>query len=391
MLKFTINMKELKPIVDKISTVIDKNSRIPASRRCYFHITDDQKLRVYATDWNHFLEIECDAAHGIECGKIGIDIDDLKIITKMTGEVTVMETTANKKSAVTVRSHGKCMTLPGHFEDGMDLPEMENADQAVLLDSSWLLETVTKLSSFTMKNVANPLSGCICLNTQTKQAEALDGHHAGMRRIPENASIYWEGEIKLPHYSFSVLKTILDKTPGKDVLVSRDGKYIKISGQGFTYIARQVDGKFFDMNRALKEAVHNAPYRITAEREEFIKIIQYASSLIKKDKTSLILHGANERLFSYLNTGQYEILDEISTGKAELPEKFFIGFSPCQLLNILKVLDTKTIELHVGNEKSIAYVKEREYDFLICPTCIIPEDKKAAEKLILTGFTCDSV
>lgn len=101
---------------------------------------------------------------------------------------------------------------------------------------------------------------------------------------------------------------------------------------------------------------------------------------------SFILHETKGHLFSYLNTGQYEILDEVSTGKAQLPEEFFIGFPPYRLLNILKVLDTETMELYVGGEKSIAYVKGSEYEFLICPTHIKAENKKAAEKLILTEF-----
>lgn len=391
MLKFTIDMSDLKPIIDKVSAVIDKKNRIPALKRCYFHTTDHQTLRVYATDWNHFLEMECDAVRGIECGRIGIDIDDLKIITKMTGEVTVTETLMNKKSAAAIRNNGKCLTLQIHFEEGMDMPEMDNADRAMSLDSSWLLETVLKLSRFTMENKANPLEGAICLNTRTKRVEALDGHRLGIRKMPEDAPIHWEGEIKLPHRSFSVLKMILDKTPGKDVLISRNGKFIKIIGSDFAYMARETEGKFFDIDRSLKDDLRDIPHCITAEREEFIKIIQYACSLMKKERISLVMHGANGRLFSYMNAGRYEIFDEVSTGKTELPEGFFIGFAPYLLLDILKVLDTKTIKLYVANEKLPAYIKENGYEFLICPATVKPEDKETVKKLITTGFTYDSV
>lgn len=386
MLKFTINMENLKPIIDKVSAVIDKKTRISALRRCYFHITDHQTLRIYATDFSHFLEMECDDVWGTECGRIGIDIDDLKIITKMLGEVTVTETLMNKKPAATIKNHGKYVTLPVLFEDGLDMPQMDHEDQVMSLDSFWLLETLLNLSCFTLDDKANQLAGSICLNTRAKRAEALDGHHAGIRKMPEDVFVHWEGELKLPHQSFSVLKMILDKTPGKDVLISRNGKYIKIIGPGFTYMTREVEGKFFNIDRSLKDALCNVPYRITAGRKELIKIIQYVNSLIKKGRITLILHKSNDHLFSYANTGQCEILDEVSSGQAKLPEGLFIGFYPSPLLDILKVLDSEIIELYVANEKSLAYVKENEYEFLICPGIIKTEDKERIEKLITTDF-----
>lgn len=387
MLKFTIDMKNLKPIIDKVSAVIDKKTRTPVLKRCYFHTTDHQTLRVYATDFNHSLEMECEAVWGTECGRIGIDMDDLKIITKMTGEITATVTVTDKKYVATIRNRGKCVTLPAYFEEGVDPLQMDHEDQVMSLDSSWLLETILKLSCFTMDDKANRLAGSICLNTRAKRAEALDGHHAGLRKIPENAFIHWEGELKLSHQSFSVLKMVLDKTPGKDVLISRNGKYIKITSPDFAYTTREVEGNFFNIDHSLQYALCNIPYCITAEKEELIKIIQYVNGLIKEGRVSLILHESDRRLFSYANTGKHEILDEVSSGQIRLPEEFFIGFYPSPLLDILKVLDSKTIELYVATEKSLAYVKENEYEFLICPGIIKPEDKERIEKLITTDFT----
>lgn len=385
MLKFTIDFKDFKPIIEKVTMVIDKKSLMPAPRRIYFQTTDCRKLRVYGTDFSHFLEVECDAVHGIECGRIGIDADDLKILTKMAGDVTVTETVVEGKPAVTVRNRKKCVTLPACFEEGMDLPAMEDVAPAMLIDGSWLLETVSKLSCFTTDGKLNPLLGSICLNTREKQAEALDSQHAGIRAFPEDAYIYRDGEIKLPHQSFPLLKMLLDKKPGKEVLIFKDEKYVKIAGTDFTYVVRGIEGKFFDLKQILAKGACCTPYRITAGREEFMKVLQYGSSLVGKKKVPIILNGADGRLFTYLNTGRYEILDELSTGEAELPEDFFISFFLCQLQNILKVMNGETVELYMESDRLNVYAKEGEYSFLICPTRIKPEDKEAVKKLILAG------
>ncbi|RGY95320.1 hypothetical protein [Clostridium sp. AM58-1XD] len=70
------------------------------------------------------------------------------------------------------------------------------------LDSFWLLETLLKLSCFTMDDKANQLAGSICLNTRAKRAEALDVHHAGIRKMPEDVFIHWEGELKLKSLAY---------------------------------------------------------------------------------------------------------------------------------------------------------------------------------------------
>lgn len=282
MLKFTVNMKDLKSIIDKVSMVVDRKTLVPALRKCYFQVTDCQRLRMYATDYNHFLEMNCETVHGAQCGRVGIDVDDLKTITKMTGDISITETLANGKPLVTVKNQKKCILLPAYLEEGIDWPEMKNAKPILQMDSSWFLETISKLSCFTIEDTANPVAGSICLNARTKQAEALDGNHAGVRKFPDKTFIHQNEEVKLPNRSFPVLKTLLNKKTGEWILIFKDEKYVEIAMAGFCYIIRETEGGFFDVKRMLMDAACHNSYRITVNKEDFIKVVQYGNSLVKK-------------------------------------------------------------------------------------------------------------
>lgn len=382
MLEFTIESKDLKPMIETVSMAICRKSPISTLHQIYFHTTEDQRLRIYGTDLSHFVEIYSDSICGIECGRVGIDVDDLKIITKMVGSITITETTADGKPVVTIKNQKKCVTLPACVEEGINLPEMKNAELFMTLDASWLLETISKLACFTTVGETNPLLGALCLNTCSKQAEALDGHHVGIRKMPEAVKINQLGTAMLSYQSFPILKKLLDKNQDMEVSLLKEKKYIKITGRDFVYVIRRIEGEYFDVGKMMMDNSSRSSYYFTTSKEALIKVIQYGSSLAKKNKTSLIFHKLGGRLFSHFDSGRYEILDEIDVDKMELPEHFFFGFTPCKVLDILKVLDTETMTLHIENEKSCAYIQGNEYSFLICAAHITPDNKEAVRKCI---------
>lgn len=89
MMKFTIYAKVLKEMIEKAATTIDKKSVLENLRRLYMQIDKNETLRIWGSDLNHYTEIRNNSVYLTSPGVVGIDIDDIKIITKMTGEVTI--------------------------------------------------------------------------------------------------------------------------------------------------------------------------------------------------------------------------------------------------------------------------------------------------------------
>lgn len=93
MIKFTMNAKELKIMMDKVMTAVNKKVSVPSLKRLYFSIDDKGILKILSTDIDHYVEVRTKNVYHTEPGMLGIDIEDIKIISKMSGEITVEDIT----------------------------------------------------------------------------------------------------------------------------------------------------------------------------------------------------------------------------------------------------------------------------------------------------------
>lgn len=85
MIKFTMNAKELKVMIDKGMTAIDKKHCNPEYKKLYFQIDQSGLLRVLGSNAEQYIEIRSDQTYDVQPGVFGIDIADIKIVTKMKG------------------------------------------------------------------------------------------------------------------------------------------------------------------------------------------------------------------------------------------------------------------------------------------------------------------
>lgn len=57
MIKFTMNAKELKIMMDKVMTAVNKKVSVPSLKRLYFSIDDKGILKILSTDIDHYVEV----------------------------------------------------------------------------------------------------------------------------------------------------------------------------------------------------------------------------------------------------------------------------------------------------------------------------------------------
>ena len=93
MMKFTMNAKDLKVMMEKGMAAINKKATLSTLTRLYFQIDKNGILKVLGTDMEHWAEVRTDNAYDTQPGVFGIDVDDIKIISKMSGEITLEDVT----------------------------------------------------------------------------------------------------------------------------------------------------------------------------------------------------------------------------------------------------------------------------------------------------------
>ena len=148
MIKFTMNAKELKTMMDKTMTVVNKKAYVPSLKRLYFSIDDKGILKILSTDIEHYVEVRTKNVYHTEPGMLGIDIEDIKIISKMSGEITVEDITSDKEEKINIKCGKKNVSIPRFENTDVSLPALDNGENILDVKENWLSETILNLSVF---------------------------------------------------------------------------------------------------------------------------------------------------------------------------------------------------------------------------------------------------
>lgn len=307
MMKFTVNAKELKTMMEKVITAINKKAALANLTRLYFQVDENDILKVWGTNLDHYIEVRTDMVYQTKPGVVGIDNDDVKIISKMTGEITLEDISTETEMKINIRCGKKNVTIPKYDNTDIFLPPMDETEEKMLiLKENWLLETVTNLDVYTSDNEAQRMLQVFNFNAKSKRIEALDGYRIGMRtletqticKVPENPF----DTVKIHKICVPVLKKILDKKSEREIVVTQDKKYIKVEGNNFTYIIHRVDGEYFKTEQMLNIPTN---FKFVADRENILGVMKYNADLVKmdgNDKIPVVLHSENGKLYSYVDT-----------------------------------------------------------------------------------------
>lgn len=367
MMKFTMNAKELKAMMEKGLAAIDKKVTLDSLKKLYMQVEEDGTVKMWGTDMEHFAEIRTNNVWNTSPGVIGIDIDDIKIISKMSGEVTLEDISTEKQQRINVKCGKKIVTIPRYANTDIFLPAMDDTETHILsVAENWLLETIVNLSLFTAGTDVNKMMDVFNFNTKQKRIEALDGFRIGMRSL-ENQNIIVETEnpfdtVKLHVKCLPVFKKIMDKKSDSEVKVYQDQKFIRVEGKDFTYIIKRVDGQYFNIEQML---TNSRDFVFNVDREEMLNVMKYNADMVKAEKKPTILHSENGKLYSFLRTSRYETFDEIEAKNLTMNDDLFIGFNSHYLVDVLSIVDSDKPVFRGSKRNAPMFIDGNEYSFLI--------------------------
>lgn len=378
MMKFSMDAKMFKTVLDKVLTVINPKSKLT---KVFLKIDDNGTLRMWGTNIDHYLEVRSEDVFNTSSGMLGIEIDGAKLITKMKGIISVEE--LDKK--IDVQCGKKTIGIPKYENSEIFLPVMEDAEDIVSVKENWLLETLVNLNSYTDNHAPHSLMSVFNFNTQKGRVEALDGHCIGTRSLKNQkvlkVSDGREDTVRIHNMCVPVLKKCLDKKSEKEVIISQNEKKVKVEGKNFTYIAERVEGDYFDTEKILKISDE---FEFIPNRENFLEIMKYCSSVISSssERIPITLYSKNGKMYSYLRTKLCEVVDEVDLKNK--PANFEICFNPQFLENVFSIVDSDYPRCIGVSAKSPIIIKGDEYSFLVLPVSSVraKEDRENIEAYI---------
>ena len=378
-MKFTMNAKELKTMMEKGIAAIDKKASLSSLTRLYFEVDGNGIVKVLGTNIEHYAEVRTDSAYQTSPGVLGISIDDIKIISKMSGEISIEDVSTEKEMKINIRCGKKNVTIPRYENTDIFLPSMDDTEEKIFtVKENWLLDTVVNLNTYTSDAISNKMFQVFNFNAKSKRVEALEGHRIGMRTL-ENQTIHTVAEnpfdmVKLNNICVPVFKKIMDKKSEKEVVISQDKKYIKVEGNDFTYIVRRIDGEYFKVDQMLDIA---EDFRFAPDRESILEAMKYDADLAKADNADrkpVVLHSDNGNLYSYINTVKYEAFDELKTKEIQMKDGLYIAFNPQFLADAFSIVDSDNPVCIGNNAKAPMLITGNEYSFLVLPVNITSDD-----------------
>ena len=374
-----MNAKDLKVMMEKGMAAINKKATLSTLTRLYFQIDENGILKVLGTDMEHWAEVRTDSAYQTSPGVLGISIDDIKIISKMSGEISIEDISTENEMKINIRCGKKNVTIPRYENTDIFLPSMDDTEEKIFtVKENWLLDTVVNLNTYTSDAISNKMFQVFNFNAKSKRVEALEGHRIGMRTL-ENQTIHTVAEnpfdmVKLYNICVPVFKKIMDKKSEKEVVISQDKKYIKVEGNDFTYIVRRIDGEYFKVDQMLNIA---EDFRFTPDRESILEAMKYDADLAKADNADrkpVVLHSDNGNLYSYINTVKYEAFDELETKEIQMKDSLYIAFNPQFLADAFSIVDSDNPVCIGNNAKAPMLITGNEYSFLVLPINITSDD-----------------
>lgn len=365
-MKFEILTKEFKTLTEKAATCILKKAPVADLTRICLNVTEKGILEVKAANMEHYITVTSGLVFGTESGSCTIDNEDLKVINKLPGMVTVTK----EENKLIFDNGKKKLYIPCYDTYKINFPELKKDKTSHVIDmtETWMLETLTKLDTFTPHEYKNIAIECFNFNTKKNRIEALDGHRIGLRTL-NNCNIgeeKQETKYMLSNKCVPVFKKVLDKKSDNLITYQTDGKYNKITGNNFVYYSKCIDTSYFKTEEMLNES---AEYSCTVNRENLMEIAKYNKDLriSKEDNKPMVLKCKNNTLYSYMRTSRYETLDTVETKDFNVKEGFTIAFNPSCMFEGLNIMEKEDAKIELKHSKAPVLVTCGEYQYLLLP------------------------
>lgn len=367
-MKFTIDSKMLKNSIDKAMTVVNKKATFPMLAAVYFSADEKGKVNLMGTNLEHWVEIE-NIAFGTP-GAFSIGADDVNVLMKMSGDITMEDVTEKDEKKIIVTCGKKTVTFHG-YEMELEMPKMKDDELILNLDESWLLETVTNLYSFTAINEVNKMLENFHFDTINGRVDACDGHRIGIRSLEtqkiERVAKNDLENVLLNNACVSVFKKVLNKNGNSTISIFQDKKYVNVVGDDFSYIAKRIDGKYFELNRMFGNETN---YSFTPDVKDIVSVLKYDYDLLKGMSKPVVIHASEGKLYMYAKSSKYEMLDEIDIRFMDMSDNLFAGFNPHYLLDVFSIVDTDEPVCRGCGAYGPLYIDGNEYSFLVLPVKI---------------------
>ena len=263
-MKFTIDSATFKNITERASAVSNKTGfTVYETSVNLIADAESQKVIVKSTNLNAFAEVFTDNVSVQESGNVFVDVDDLKRLYNIIGDLTV----ESDGKTLLVRGSKKQGEVCATEQNNMDFPQVDG-EMAFAADKEDMLDTFSKLScclESDMNGAKKLFAGFNVADVLCRpRIAALDGYRAAVR-VTE-----WKYRIGLnitvPGYIVKELTKVSANKKTEEITVYASDKHARFVGSDFAYTTRLLKGKYLDIDSLLVLKEQTYAFEIAADK-----------------------------------------------------------------------------------------------------------------------------
>lgn len=366
-MKFNINAKVFKNITERVAIILNKKNIFPAFRTLVIE-TDNNMVKVFGTSdyLNSYVAVYTDDVDIIETGIGYIDVQFLKRLYNITGEITV-ETFNGKLRISNFKKQSEVYTEPFDYTYMSDNQKKELLFKA---DKDDFLDTICKLTCCLSTNEQKALfTGYNIVNTDSYIYIISCDSYKLMKRDTN-----WNGEqdfnITIPNIT-KYLKKIFANKEDEIISVYSDNKKIWFEGIDFVYIVSLLKGNYPDLTNNLNDG--NYDYWFDVEAKELMNICKEYYDIIKEDdnknKFPMYMCFTENGFNTAIVTSNYITSDVIEIYYNNVPREMIWAVNPKYIKDVMNVFGDNIITIHGRNNeiKPWKFVDDKGYSAIISP------------------------
>jgi DNA polymerase-3 subunit beta len=355
-MKFVISREALLRPLNLAAGVVERRQTLPILANVLL-VLNGQRLSITGTD----LEVELVGHVDLEQapdsqGEITVPARKLVDICKSLPDGSKLEFALDDQRLVirSGRSRFTLSTLPA-----VDFPNVENSPGSIELQLKQAdLKRLIERTSFAMaqQDVRYYLNGMLWeVRSGYLRAVATDGHRLAMCTLQSEINVDDGLQVILPRKGVIELSRLLMDEDGTVAVVIGTNHFRANTGL-FQFTSKLVDGKFPDYERVLPRAATKVIY---GNREELRQAFSRTSILSNEKYRGIRMNLSAGTLRILANNPEQEEAEE------EVPvdyqgEGLEIGFNVSYLLDVLGVLNDRTVKMSLADANSSVLLEETE-------------------------------
>ena len=367
-MKFVIDSKEFKNVTERASIVCSKKGLFCLTSLFIIADKENQLITVKATNMDSFAEVYTDYAKVYESGKFYVELENLKRLYNVSGEITVEST----ENSVKVRSNKKQSEVPTNSSDEIEFPSVKHIG-CFSADKEEMLDTFSKLSCcLSTSDAKKIMTG---FNIRNNHIAACDGYRVAMRDVEWN---FANGlNITIPGYVCKELSKVSANKREENIKVFCDdkNKFVRFVGFDFAYTTRLLEGVFFDVDTVMNFGDYPT-YSFDVKADSLFAISKEYHALLKNIQGVMYIFHINGKFVAVAMSPSYKTSDIVETeNENNVPDNLRYAFNPRLINGVAGIFGKQTITIESVLNKGFTGWKfkgENGYSALVLP--VRPQD-----------------